>query len=45
MEWPPRPPELTPMGVLLLSSTKDGVSPQPQLPTTLHELKTWVKEA
>ena len=39
-EWPPRQPDLTPMGFLLLNSLKDGVSPQHQL----HELKTWVKE-
>lgn len=45
IEWPPRPPGLTPMGSLLLSSLKDGVNPQPQLPTTLHELKTWIKKA
>jgi hypothetical protein len=33
------------MGFLLLSSLEDGVNPQPHLPTTLHELKIWIKEA
>jgi hypothetical protein len=28
-----------------LSALKDGVNPQPLLPTTLHEPKTWIKEA
>jgi hypothetical protein len=33
------------MGFLFLSALKDGVNPQPLLPTTLHEPKTWIKEA
>jgi hypothetical protein len=44
MEWPPRSPDLIPMGFFLWSFVEDNAYITP-LPTTLHELKTRVAKA
>jgi hypothetical protein len=44
MEWPPRSPDLTPMYFFLWGFVKDNVY-VPPLPTTLHELKTRIRQA
>jgi hypothetical protein len=44
MEWPTRSPDLTPMDFVLWGFVKDNVYVRP-LPTTLHELKAWIREA
>jgi hypothetical protein len=44
MEWTPRSPDLTPMDFFLCGFVKRNVY-VPPLPTTLHELKTRIREA
>jgi hypothetical protein len=44
MEWPPKSPALTPMDFFFWRFVKDIVY-FPPLPTTLHKLKTRIKEA
>jgi hypothetical protein len=44
MECPPRLPDLTPTDFFLWGFMKDNVY-IPPLPTTLHELKTRIREA
>jgi hypothetical protein len=44
MGWPPRSPDLTPMDFLLWGFVKHNVY-VPKLLTTLHELKTQIREA
>jgi hypothetical protein len=43
MEWPPTSPDLTPMDFFLWDFVKDNAY-VPPLPTTLHELKTRIRE-
>jgi hypothetical protein len=43
MEWPPRSPDLTPIDFFLWGFVKDNVY-VPPLPTSLHELKTQIRE-
>jgi hypothetical protein len=43
MEWTPRSPDLTPMAFFLWGFVKDNFYISP-LPTTLHELKTRIRE-
>jgi hypothetical protein len=44
MEWPPRSPDLRPIDFFFWGFVKDFID-DPPLPTTLHELKTRIREA